>query len=495
MITKSICILGGGTAGFMCAAVLSQYVKNSNVDLKIKCVYSSKIGIIGVGESTQLAINGIFQFLKLSDKNWMPKCNATYKTNVRFENWAEEPYYYPFGDMTGEDVSQFLVMMDLFPEEIKRTQFARHVRGSSRFAELNRLSDEGWDFNELTSYHFDTHKLSSLLYDIGLENGVEYIDDVYVDSTLDNDGGIDFISCEQTGNHTADLFIDCTGFKSLLLGEKLEVEYISYSNTLINNRVISAKIPYQNKEEQLKSYTNNVAMKNGWCWEIPLWDGLSVGYVHSTKFATEEQIHKEFVDRYSVEPNSPIYFKTGRYKNAWVKNVVAVGLSWGFIEPLEATGLASVVNNIFRLLETLSTNLAINSFDKHAYNRACNLELDGLKTFIDMHYAAVHKEDTEYWNYVTNIIEYPWDQRNCGRSIELIMGDRDFSNKQINGGLPFILVGSGYGPNSPGFIDALGDKKHYERFKDAWLSYDLEMTDIFLNFPTTFEYTNKKVYE
>ncbi|NDB28756.1 hypothetical protein EB151_04305 [archaeon] len=492
---RNICILGGGTAGFMTAAVLSQYAKNLKVDLNIKCVYSSKIGIIGVGESTQLAINGIFQFLRLSDKEWMPKCNATYKTNVRFENWSDTPYYYPFGDMTGEDVSQFLILKDLFPDEVDKTQFARFVRQSSRFAELNRLTDEGWEFNDLTSYHFDTHKLSKFLYDIGTKNGVEYVDDIYLDSTLNSRGDIDYIICEETGNHYADLFVDCTGFKSLLLGEKLKVPYKSYSDTLINNRVINAKIPYTDKNEQLKTYTNNVAMKNGWCWEIPLWDGISVGYVHSTKFATEDEIYSEFFDRYSVEPNSTIYFKTGRYENAWVKNVVGVGLSWGFIEPLEATGLASIVNNIFRLLETLSTSLSINSFDKEAYNYACNSELDGLKTFIDMHYAAVHRDDSEYWDYVTNQIQYPWNQRNCGRSIELIMGDRNFSNKNINGGLPFILVGSGYGPNSPAFINALADKNYYKKIKDDWITYDNNTTERFLNLPTTYEFTKNKIYE
>ena len=150
----------------------------------------------------------------------------------------------------------------------------------------------------------------------------------------------------------------------------MHVPYKSYSDTLINDKAITAKIPYTDKNRQLTNYTNNVTMKNGWCWEIPLWDGLSVGYVHSSKFGTEEEIRDEFVERYGVEPDRSVNFNTGRYEKGWVKNVASVGLSFGFIEPLEATGLASIVTNIFRLLEVLSTNLSPNSFDRQTLNNA-----------------------------------------------------------------------------------------------------------------------------
>ena len=111
---------------------------------------------------------------------------------------------------------------------------------------------------------------------------------------------------------------------------------------------------------------------------------MSVGYVHSLKFTTSEKIDKEFTDRYGVEPTKGVEFRTGRYEKAWVKNVASVGLSFGFIEPLEATGLASIVTNVFRLLESLSTHLSPNSFDREVFNHACATELDNSKTFIDM---------------------------------------------------------------------------------------------------------------
>ena len=236
-------------------------------------------------------------------------------------------------------------------------------------------------------------------------------------------------------------------------------------------------------------------MDNGWCWEIPLWDGMSVGYVHSLKFATEKDIEEEFVNRYGVSPEKTVTFNTGRYEKAWVNNVASVGLSFGFIEPLEATGLASIVTNVFRLLEGLSTNLSPNSFDREVFNKACINELDNSKTFIDMHYAASHKSDTPYWKYVTQVIEYPWDQHSCGRSIELKIGDRDFSNKESNGGLSFILSGNGYSPYSPAFVKAMGDKNFYQSKKDDWLEKDRKLTEHVLSYPTPTQFLKETIYD
>ena len=230
------------------------------------------------------------------------------------------------------------------------------------------------------------------------------------------------------------------------------------------------------------------------CYEIPLWDGMSVGYVHSLKFTTPEKVDKEFTDRYGVEPTKGVEFRTGRYEKAWVKNVASVGLSFGFIEPLEATGLASIVTNVFRLLESLSTHLSPNSFDREVFNHACATSLDNSKTFIDMHYATSHKSNTEYWRHVTNI-DYPWNEYSCGRSIEMMAGDRDFSNKKANGGLSFILAGNGYSPHSPAFIEKMGDRNYYQKLKDDILQEDQRLTEKVLQYPTTTEFLKENIYQ
>ena len=143
----------------------------------------------------------------------------------------------------------FLLLTHLFPE-IKYNQFSRFHRYHSRFAKLNRFTDEGWDFHELSAYHFDTEKLAKVFYDVCVENGVEFVDDKYIRANKNDDGNIVSLKCEN-GIHEADLFVDCTGFHSELLGKVMGVHYNSYANTLINHRAIAAKIPYTDKNKQV----------------------------------------------------------------------------------------------------------------------------------------------------------------------------------------------------------------------------------------------------
>lgn len=499
MIEK-ICILGGGTAGFFTAAILSKYSKNYNLNLKIKCVYSSKIGIIGVGESTQININDAFKFLELKDTDWMKRCNATYKTNIAFESWSKfgEQFFYPFG-LIDNQTDQFFELLMRFPEEIDKTQFARFYIPHSRFAELNRLSESGWNFNGLTSYHFDTHLLSKLLLEYCKDNEVEFVDDEYIGCSK-TEKGIEYITCKNTGNHHSDLFVDCTGFKSLLLGKELNVPYQSYSDSLINHKALICKVPYNDKVNQLKNYTNNVTMENGWCWEIPLWDGMSLGYVHSLRFAEEKEIEQEFESfiktRYNVEPENirSLDFITGRYENGWVKNVVAVGLSYGFIEPLESTGILLSLNNIYRLVEIISTQKKVNSFDKKLFNYSVAFEMDRQKSFIDMHYATSHRLDTPYWNYVHNDIEYDWESLNGKHSLNMTILDRNYSNN-FYAGLPFILTGNGYTPYNPGFINPNQNDSSFTLLKEQWIHLDKKLNKKYENFKSTYEFLKEKIYK
>lgn len=498
MINK-ICILGGGTSGFFTAAVLAKYAKNNNLNLKIECVYSSKIGIIGVGESTQLNINDVLQFLNLKDEDWMTKCNATYKTNIAFESWSEvgKQFFYPFGTI-GDNNNIFFELLATFPDKIDRYQFSRFAFFHSRLAEFNKLTDEEWNFDGLTAYHFDTHLLSKLLLNYCKENGVEFFDDEYV-SCKQNEDGIEYITCKDSGDHYADLFVDCTGFKSLLLGKELKVPYKTYSDTLINHRALICKVPYVDKNNQLKSYTNNVTMNNGWCWEIPLWDGMSLGYVHSLKFSDEEEIRKEFetfiLDKYQVTPENirSLDFITGRHESGWVKNVVAIGLSYGFIEPLESTGIHLGLNNLYRLIEIISSQKVINSFDKKLFNYSVNFEMDRQKGFIDMHYAAAHRCDTPYWKHIINEIEYDWESLNCKHSLNMTILDRDYSS-DFYGGLPFILAGNGYSPYNPGFLKKEEIEIWADIRKNEWLKLDAELNEKVEKFKTTFEFLKEKIY-
>ena len=499
--SQSIIIVGGGAAGFMTAAVLAKHFQGS---WNIKCIHSSKMGFIGVGESNQYITRSVMEYLGLKDEDWMPKCNATYKLGIAFDGWSEvvDQYYYPFADIedNGYDYNIFFTLANLFPDKVNYKDFARYVAKNTRFLEYNCISDKDWDFKRKTSYHFDNALMAKMMYDIAGGYGVEFIDDEVVDAPVGEDG-VECVVTKGGSKYKGDLYIDCTGFKSLLLGKALNTSYTSYSDTLINNRAIFCRVAYQNKNKQLKNYTNIVSMKNGWCGEIPLWDEMGLGYVHSTQFATEEEIEKEFrefvEDKYGVKVKEfkSLPFKCGGHEKAWVKNVVAVGLSFGFIDPLEATGLALVVRNIFSLVEVFSRSSNPNAFDREMFNHSVVGETKTQKSFVELHYCTSHRDDTAYWEYVTNKIDYPWEDRHFQTSMNMSVVNGNYSSSRF-GGLPFILAGSGYGPYHRGYQSTVLDKTHevYKSYLRDWREKDKQMNIETKKFYSSAEYLKHYIY-
>ena len=268
-----------------------------------------------------------------------------------------------------------------------------------------------------------------------------------------------------------------------------------------SNRAIFCRLPYKNKKNQLKNYTNIVSLKNGWCGEIPLWNEMGLGYVHSTKFATEEDIEEEFrefvKDKYGVKVDEfkSLPFKCGGYEKAWVKNVVAVGLSFGFIDPLEATGLALTARNILALLEVFSRSENPNNFDRAMYNHSVVSETKNQKSFVELHYCTSHRDDTPYWEYVTNHIEYPWKDKDYQMSMNMSVVDRNYSSSYF-GGLPFILAGSGYGPYSRGYESTVTDKTEevYRDYLRDWREKDRDMNREMKRYYNSAEYLKNYIY-
>lgn len=509
---QNVCILGGGTSGFSVASVLAKYKQDSKSDLDITVVYSSSIGNIGVGESTILSINELFQYLGLEDKDWMKKCNATYKTSIAFENFYKKgsSFQYPFGVVTVEDEEygkKWFELKEHFPEIFTQDTFAKYIMPHTRLAEKNKLCDIsntlGFHIDYHSAYHFDTNLLANVLKEYCIERGVKFIDDKYVNSNLNSKGYIESIECEQNTIH-ADLFVDCSGFKSLLLENVMGAEFIDYNKTLINNRVVRAKVPYTDKEEQLKNYTNCVALKNGWCWEIPLWDNLSLGYVHSLKFSTEDEIVQELKDHcasknisISDEDISIVNYKTGRHKQGWIKNVVGVGLSYGFLEPLESTGISTLLTNTLRLLECLSKrNLYYTDIDRNIFNNSVGTEIDGLRGFIELHYALSSRTDSEYWKYVTQEVEYPMDEKSTYYNVmQSTTVTRNYvNNYSLNNGLAFILGGMNYSHYSPAFLMVSGASEDLNERKNRYLKKDEIFSDVVDSYQSSYKYLKDKIY-
>ena len=498
MKINDICILGGGTSGFSVASLLACYREKFKLDFTIKMVYSESIETIGVGESSIFDINQFFEYLGLEDKDWMPFCNATYKSSVRFENFYKNGRYfhYPFGKPRPVnhhyDMHDWFVGSASYPEAYTPERSSVFFNPSAIFAERNKLIDESPDFKfnikDNTTYHFDSHLLGNYLKKYCKKKGVEIIHDTFYGVAPNEDGSIKSLVCTKD-IYSADLFIDCSGFRSLLLGEIMKEDYIPFSDTLINNKALVGKIPYSNKEEELKCYTNCVALQNGWCWEIPLWDGISVGYVHTNKFATEEEIEKEFFDRYGKLDYKTVKFKTGRYKRGWVKNVVGVGLSYGFIEPLEATGIATTLENTFRLLECLSKrDMFYTQVDRDLFNHAISHTMDKYKSFLELHYLLSSRDDSKYWKHLTESVDY--DSVGYRKFLDSTILNRRYNvdNPLDFSGIVYIVAGMNYSYFSKAFTQPTVDSG------EAIKNHVDKLDCLCDNYPSSYEYLKENIY-
>ena len=422
---KKILIVGGGSTGWMTAAYLSKKLKFLDITL----IESKKIGTIGVGESTLGHINKFLDSLELKDEDWMPFCNATYKTSIKFTDFKEKGSYfhYPFGNLDIQDNTSGI--MDWFyyqaytNHSLPSTDFAEFVVPQVLMTDRNKITRNednrirAFNFHDHTAYHMDAERFGVYLKEkIALPNGVKHIQDTVVDIRQNEQGEISEIITEDGLHLTADLYIDASGFRKILIEKVMKTEFISFGDVLLNDRALAARVPYLDPEKEMHSVTNCTAIENGWVWDIPLWTRRGTGYVHSSKFADREQAEKDFRNhlalRFGEEKAEEFEFnyieiKHGMQKEPWIKNVCAMGLALGFVEPLESTGLLTTHENIMRLEATLDRRQGyVNQFDIDGWNFAAKEELESFKQFVSIHYALSKREDTEYWKYATNNVRY-----------------------------------------------------------------------------------------
>jgi tryptophan halogenase len=258
----------------------------------------------------------------------------------------------------------------------------------------NEKNEIPFDFYKDTAFHFDATKFGIWLRDnYCLPRGVKHIKEEIL-SVEQDENGITSLN----NKHKADLYIDCTGFKSLLLSKTLKEPFESYSDLLPNDSAWATRIPYKNKEKELVSYTNCTAIQNGWVWNIPLWSRIGTGYVYSSKFVSDEDALKEFQQYLGTDELEfkNIKMRVGLHNRLWVKNVIAIGLSAGFIEPLESNGLFTVHEFLMILIRNLQRD-KISQWDRDNYNYACKSLFRNFAEFVALHYALSQRDDTPYW--------------------------------------------------------------------------------------------------
>jgi len=450
---KSILIVGGGSAGWMTAATLIKTFPNK----KITLIESPNIETVGVGESTIGGIKLWTNYLGIEDKDFISKTDGSYKLSIKFTDFYKkgEFFHYPFGEPyldndTGK-LNDWWFKKFIFPKtpyndyaDSHYPQMALVNKNKCFYNEDNIIP---FNFKRDTAYHFDATKFALWLRDnYSIPKGVKHIKEDIV-SIEQDENGIKTLN----NKYKADLYIDCTGFKSLLLKESLKEPFESYSDMLPNNSAWATRIPYKNKEKELVSYTNCTAIENGWVWNIPLWSRIGTGYVYSDKFVSDDDALKQFQSYLGTKELEfkKLKMRVGIHNRLWVKNVCAIGLAAGFIEPLESNGLFSVHEFLMILIRNLQREKT-SQWDKDNFTFQCKRLFRNFAEFVAMHYALSHRTDTPYWK---NNFNKNWEEKLINLKPTAINGmllaahsrDSNFYFNEI-GGLHCIAAGMHWSP-------------------------------------------------
>ena len=406
--SDKIIILGGGSAGWMTAATLISQFPNKDITV----IESPNTPIVGVGESTLGQINDWLNLLDIKDEDFMPYTDASYKLSIRFEDFYKKGdggFHYPFGSVHSDGLS-FGKENWFITKETNEHSYADFINTNMPLVNQNTLFKNennelpNFNFQQHTAYHFDATKFGTWLKNnYCIPRGVKHITEDIKDILSDENGIVSL------NNYSADFYIDCTGFKSILMNE-LNVEFDSYEELLPNNKAWATRVPYRDKENQLEPFTNCTAIENGWVWNIPSWERIGTGYVYSDKYVSDDEALNEFkrhLDKkghdYSNSDFKNIKMKVGIHKKLLEKNVCSIGLSAGFIEPLESNGLLSVHQFLLYLLKVMiRDNGNLCQYDIDAFNFASKQFFESFAQFVSSHYALSHRDDTQYWKDISN---------------------------------------------------------------------------------------------
>ena len=406
MAIETIVIVGGGTAGWMAGAALSRLKAGRPV--KIILIESEEIGTVGVGEATIPPFLDFNRLLEINESEMLSFVQGSFKLGIQFVNWGKlgDSYIHPFGNYgyQMDGVSFHHVWHKYHTQGDKRPiQIFNMETMAAHFGRFARTEDyQREDLPPVNyAYHIDASRYAKFLRQYAQKRGAVRIEGKIIDAALDSQNGhVTHLTLENGTTVEGDLFIDCSGFRGLLIEQALKTGYDDWSNFLPCNRAVALPCVREDASGPLP-YTRATAHSAGWQWQVPLQNRNGNGHVYCSEFMQDDEAHDILVNNIAgkpaAEPNF-LRFVTGRRKKFWNKNVVALGLASGFMEPLESTSIHLVNTGINKLISLLSLD-GISEVQEDAFNRLSGKEYERIRDFLILHYKATQRDDSPFWNH------------------------------------------------------------------------------------------------
>jgi len=410
-LIRRVVIVGGGTAGWLTACHLAKQLKpGPESGIQITLVESPDIPTIGVGEGTVPAIRRSLQYLGISETEFIRRCDVTFKQSIKFVDWCHNPgtvaadYYHHIFDYPLQPGG-----LDLTPYWLQGGQSQPYTDWVSVQGVLcdghkapKTMTYAEYDGVANYAYHLDAAKFAALLAEHATQKlGVSHLLATLRQVELASRGDIAAIHTDRAGRIEADLFVDCTGFASLLLGQALQVPFISKADVLFADQALALQLPYDQPNASIPSYTVATAQRAGWIWDIGLTSRRGTGYVYSSQHSSSEQAEQDF-RRYLGPAASQlelrrIAMQVGYRSEVWSHNCVAIGLSQGFVEPLEATGLLVFDATARMLAEQFPYQRGAMAGAAARFNQKVRASWDKVIDFIKLHYCLSQRTDSAFW--------------------------------------------------------------------------------------------------
>ena len=415
---QHVLIVGGGTAGWLTAAFLARTLGLDGADpasVKVTLVESKEIGIIGVGEGTFPSIRGTLAAIGIDEATFIRECSATFKQGIKFSDWVRAPgspaydaqrahYFHPFSLPSQRPGGPELLPYWLQGAAAPGLGFAAAATMQQRVADAahgpKRDSDADFMGPLNYAYHFDAGKFAALLCRHAQTLGVTQVLATVERVELDADGAIAAVHTRENGALTADLYIDCTGFRAALIGDALGSPFRGISDVLFVDRALAMQVPYDAPDAPIPSYTISTAHEAGWTWDIGLHERRGIGYVYSSRHSDDaraEQVLRDYIGPASQQLNPrQLKLNVGYRETQWIKNCVAVGLSGGFLEPLESSGIGLIETAAY-LVSYLFPHDGDLAPVARTFNQMMKARYERIVDFVKLHYCLTQRTDSRFW--------------------------------------------------------------------------------------------------